>query len=111
MLALAAAMATYEWSRIKAKRPLFNGRQVVTLYWCAYLSFVVLGVTAALRLRVHSGKKEPLPGESAAPRIHRSSFVTHSGHSRCDSSCRCTGGPLNLPKAAASAPALSQRLE
>jgi hypothetical protein len=48
MLAVAAAMATYEWSRIQAKRPLFNGSQVVTLYWCAYLSLVVLGVTAAL---------------------------------------------------------------
>jgi drug/metabolite transporter superfamily protein YnfA len=45
MLAIGGSMAAYEWSRIKAKRPLFGGRQIVTLYWCAYLSLLVLSVT------------------------------------------------------------------
>jgi len=48
MLAIGGGMAAYEWSRIKAKRPLFGGRQVVTLYWCAYLSLVVLAVTSGV---------------------------------------------------------------
>jgi hypothetical protein len=46
LIAIGAAMAAYEWSRIKAKRPLFQGRQVVTLYWVTYLSCFVLGVTS-----------------------------------------------------------------
>jgi hypothetical protein len=45
MLALGAGMAAYERSRVKAKRPLFGGRQVPTLYWCAYLALLVLGLT------------------------------------------------------------------
>jgi hypothetical protein len=45
MLAAGGAMAAYDWSRSKAKRPLFGGREVVTFYWCAYLSLLVLGVT------------------------------------------------------------------
>jgi hypothetical protein len=48
LLAIAAAMALYEWSRVKAKRPLFNGHPIVTLYWCAYLSLFVLGVTTVI---------------------------------------------------------------
>jgi hypothetical protein len=52
MLALGGAMAAYDWSRSKAKRPLFGGHDVVTLYWCAYLCLLVLGlifVAAAVR--------------------------------------------------------------
>jgi hypothetical protein len=52
MLALGSAMAAYDWSRSKAKRPLFGGHEVVTLYWCAYLCLLVLGITffaAAMR--------------------------------------------------------------
>ena len=48
MLALGGGLAAYEWSRIRAKRPLFGGSQVVTLYWCLYLSLIVLGVTTAI---------------------------------------------------------------
>jgi hypothetical protein len=52
MLALGGGMAAYEWSRVKAKRPLFGGHQVVTLYWCAYLSLLVLGVTMVVAATV-----------------------------------------------------------
>lgn len=48
MFAIGGGMAAYEWSRLKAKRPLFGGSQVVTLYWCTYLSFLVLAVTTAI---------------------------------------------------------------
>jgi|tagenome__1003787_1003787.scaffolds.fasta_scaffold18593027_2 hypothetical protein len=52
MLATGAGMAAYEWSRVKAKRPVFKGRPVVTLYWCAYLALFVMGVTTALAAAV-----------------------------------------------------------
>jgi hypothetical protein len=48
MLVIGGGMAAYEWSRLKAKRPLFGGSQAVTLYWCTYLSFLVLAVTTAV---------------------------------------------------------------
>jgi hypothetical protein len=48
MLIVSGGMAAYEWSRTKAKRPLFGGRQVVTLYWCVYLSLLVLAVTSGI---------------------------------------------------------------
>jgi len=48
MVVLGAGMAAYEWSRVRSKRPLFGGGQVVTLYWCAYLALLVLGVTTAV---------------------------------------------------------------
>ena len=48
MLAAAGGMALYEWTRIKAGRPILNGHQAVTLYWIAYLTLFVLGVTTAM---------------------------------------------------------------
>lgn len=54
MFALGGGMAAYEWSHLKAKRPLFGGGQVVTLYWCAYLSLLVLGLTAGIAVLVRS---------------------------------------------------------
>jgi hypothetical protein len=48
MLAAAAGMALYEWSRINCARPMLNGSQAVVLYWVAYLSLFVLGLTAAV---------------------------------------------------------------
>ncbi len=45
MLSAGGGMAAYEWSRI---RPLFGGSQVVTLYWCMYLSLIVLGFTTGI---------------------------------------------------------------
>lgn len=48
MLAIGAAMAFYEWTRIKAGRPILSGHQAVILYWVAYLTLFVLGVTTAL---------------------------------------------------------------
>ncbi len=48
MLIVGIGMAAFEWSRIKTKRPLFKGRQVVILYWVIYLSSLVLGVTFAI---------------------------------------------------------------
>jgi hypothetical protein len=48
MLIVAVGMAFYEWSRVQSKRPLFKGRQIVTLYWMAYLSFFVLGITTGI---------------------------------------------------------------
>jgi len=54
MLAIGGGMIAYEWSRIKSKRPLFGGAQVVTLYWCTYLSLLVLAVTTAVAAVVRS---------------------------------------------------------
>ncbi len=48
MLSAGGGMAAYEWSRIRTKRPLFGGSQVVTLYWCMYLSLIVLGFTTGI---------------------------------------------------------------
>lgn len=50
MLAVAGGMAFYEWTRIKAGRPILKGHQAVTLYWVAYLTLFVLGVTTVLAL-------------------------------------------------------------
>jgi hypothetical protein len=38
MPAVAGAMAFYEWTRIKAGRPILQGHQAVILYWVAYLT-------------------------------------------------------------------------
>jgi divalent metal cation (Fe/Co/Zn/Cd) transporter len=48
MLAVAGGMAFYEWTRIKAGKPILKGHQAVALYWVAYLTLFVLGVTTAL---------------------------------------------------------------
>jgi hypothetical protein len=48
LLALAGAMVAYEELRKKAKRPLFDGREVITLYWVGYLTFFVLGLATGL---------------------------------------------------------------
>lgn len=48
LLALAGGMTFYEWSCIKAKRPLFKGAQIIILYWVTYLSFFILGVTMGI---------------------------------------------------------------
>lgn len=48
MPAVAGAMAFYEWTRIKAGRPILQGHQAVILYWVAYLTLFVLGVTTAI---------------------------------------------------------------
>jgi len=45
MLAASGVMAVYEWTRIRAGRPLMAGSQVVVLYWIAYLALFVLGIT------------------------------------------------------------------
>lgn len=52
LLGLGAGLAGYEWSRIRAKRPLLGGSPVVTLYWCLYLSLIVLGVTTGIAVVV-----------------------------------------------------------
>jgi len=48
LLALAGTMVIYERARQNAKRPLFDGREIVTLYWVGYLTFFVLGLTCAV---------------------------------------------------------------
>lgn len=48
MLAAAGGMAFYEWTRIKAGRPILNGHQAIALYWIAYLTLFVLGITTGL---------------------------------------------------------------
>jgi hypothetical protein len=52
MLAVGGGMAAYDWSCMKAKRPLFGGSQVITLYWCAYLSLLVLALTTGIAAAV-----------------------------------------------------------
>ena len=48
MLFIAGAMAFYEWTRVKAGKPILAGRQTVVLYWMSYLSLLVLGATTAV---------------------------------------------------------------
>ena len=48
LLVVAGGMAFYEWSRVKAGRPIMNGSQAVVMYWIAYLSMGVLGITIAI---------------------------------------------------------------
>ena len=48
MLAVSAGMALFEWSRIRNGRPILKGHEVMALYWVAYLSLFVLGVTTAI---------------------------------------------------------------
>jgi len=49
MFGIASVMIFYEWARAKAGRPLLNGdkTQAIVLYWVAYLSLFVLGLTTA----------------------------------------------------------------
>jgi uncharacterized membrane protein len=47
LLGAAAGMAFYEWTRVKAGRPIFNGHQAIEFYWMAYLTLLVLGTTVA----------------------------------------------------------------
>jgi hypothetical protein len=47
-LAAAIAMLLYETSRARAGRPVFDGRETITLYWLAYLTFAVLGLTSGI---------------------------------------------------------------
>ncbi len=48
MLAVAAGMVLYEWSRIKRGRPILKGSEAVVMYWIGYLSLAVLGVTTVI---------------------------------------------------------------
>ena len=48
MLAAAGSMAFYEWTRIRASRPILNGHNAVVLYWVSYLSLFVLGIVTVL---------------------------------------------------------------
>lgn len=48
MLAVAGGMAFYEWTRIRADRPILSGHQAVAMYWIAYLALFVLGVTTVI---------------------------------------------------------------
>jgi hypothetical protein len=48
LLAIGSGMAFYEWKRIGAGRPIMGKSQAVVLYWCGYLTFLVMGVTTAL---------------------------------------------------------------
>jgi hypothetical protein len=48
LLAVGGVMAFYEWKRIGAGRPIMGKSQAVVLYWCGYLTFLVMGVTTAL---------------------------------------------------------------
>jgi len=46
-LAIASGMAFYERARIRATRLIFGKSQAIVIYWCAYLSLFVLGLTVA----------------------------------------------------------------
>ena len=48
MLAAAGGMAFYEWTRIRASRPILNGHNAVVMYWVSYLSLFVLGIVTIL---------------------------------------------------------------
>lgn len=53
LLAAAAGMAAYEWTRIKAGRPILKDSMAIELYWVGYLSLFVLGITFALSAVLH----------------------------------------------------------
>jgi len=42
--AIGAAMAGYEWARLKSGRPLLAGHGAIDLYWMAYLACFTLGL-------------------------------------------------------------------
>jgi hypothetical protein len=48
LVGVGSGMAFYEWSRIKAGRPLLQGRAVLTLYWVVYLLLIVLGIATGV---------------------------------------------------------------
>jgi hypothetical protein len=48
MLAAAGGMAFYEWTRVRARRPILDGHQAVVFYWISYLSLFMLGIVTAL---------------------------------------------------------------
>ena len=48
LLGVGVGMVFYEWTRIKAGRPLLNGHVAVQLYWMTYLTLFVLGAVVAL---------------------------------------------------------------
>ena len=45
LIAIGVSMAFYEWSRIKAGRPIWNGSDAIQMYWAIYLGMFVLGAT------------------------------------------------------------------
>jgi hypothetical protein len=48
LIASATGMLLYEVARATAKRPIFGGRESITLYWMGYLTLYVLGATSGL---------------------------------------------------------------
>ncbi|HXD43945.1 MAG TPA: hypothetical protein VN655_02330 [Pseudolabrys sp.] len=48
LIASATGMLVYEAARARSKRPIFGGRETITLYWVAYLTLYVLGATSGL---------------------------------------------------------------
>ena len=48
LIASATGMLLYEAARARAKRPIFGGREAITLYWVGYLTLYVLGATSGL---------------------------------------------------------------
>jgi hypothetical protein len=48
LLAIGLSMALYEWYRVKAGRPIMNGRRLVEVYWMIYLLVFVFGTTVTI---------------------------------------------------------------
>ena len=48
LIASATGMLLYEAARVRAKRPIFGGREMITLYWVGYLTLYILGLTSGL---------------------------------------------------------------
>ena len=53
LVATGAAMAFYEWGRLKAGRPLLSGHGALDLYWMSYLSCFVLGLAFFVAALAH----------------------------------------------------------
>jgi uncharacterized membrane protein len=48
LFGVGAGMVFYEWTRIKAGRPILNGHPAVQLYWMTYLTLFVLGTITVI---------------------------------------------------------------
>ena len=48
LFCIGGGMIFYEWTRIKAGKPILNGHSAVQMYWMGYLAMFVLGITFLL---------------------------------------------------------------
>ena len=45
LIGAGSGMAFFEWQRFREGNPILVGKSLIQLYWVAYLSLLVLGIT------------------------------------------------------------------